>query len=111
MRNKFSLLGLLGLLGILGLDWFTGNTSLFGFFGFFGFFGLARVKPDELFHQNQQKSALYAFYIGMLSYGVFLVLAANLEFQSTLVYGFMITFALQIAVFVVTLFVNEKATK
>jgi hypothetical protein len=47
----------------------------------------------------------------MLSYGVFLVLAANLEFQSTLVYGFMITFALQIAVFVVTLFVNEKATK
>ena len=59
--NYLGMLSLLSLIAILG--WKTGNTGLYGFFGFAYYIRYFWIIPDELFQQNVQKSATFAFYV------------------------------------------------
>ena len=62
--NYLGMLSLLSLIAILG--WKTGNTGLYGFFGFAYYIRYFWIIPDELFQQNVQKSATFAFFAEMI---------------------------------------------
>lgn len=106
MKNKAWLLGFLGLLGILGFV--VDNPGFWGFFGFFAFFRYANVVADELFVANLEKAATNAFFTGLLVYGASVIWAAFSSFERAYAYGFPISFALQIVVFVISLTIYER---
>lgn len=67
MKTRMNYLGffsLLALISILGVT--TGNKGFFGFLGFLSYVRFFSVIPDELFRQNVQKAATYAFITEMI---------------------------------------------
>jgi hypothetical protein len=106
MRNKLSLLGFLGLLGLLGLV--THNPGFYGFCGFLGFFGFARMLPDEFFRVNADKAARNAFVSSVVIYPITLTWGVVTSSAMVLAVGFVISFAVQMLVFVLSFAAYER---
>ena len=100
-KSWLKYLWILGLLGLLGL--FTSNKGFYGFFGFFGFISLYTLRSDERLESNINKSARNAFLAGILIFILAMVVTAFTADISLFKYAFILSFALQIFVFIVSL--------
>lgn len=61
-KQRFNPLGLLSLLALIALlGRFTGEPGWYGFLGFAYYLRYFAVQPDELFRQNFQRAAAFAF--------------------------------------------------
>jgi hypothetical protein len=105
-KSWLKYLWLLGFLGILGF--FTSNKGFFGFFGFFGFLGLSLISSDERLEANINKAARNAFVSGIFVFIAAIIYSAFAADLSIFAYAFLINFALQIVVFVVSLRIYDR---
>lgn len=81
MKHRVNGLGFLSLLALIAiLGWYTENKGLYGFFGFVYYIRYFWVIPDELFRQNVQKAAVFAFMSEM-------ILLVPFMFVCTFLYG------------------------
>ena len=100
-KSWLKYLSLLGLLGFLGPA--TGNSGFYGFFGFFGFAALGGIPSDERLQANINKAARNAFVTGILVFVVTVIVSALMSDRSFYIPAFVVNFAIQIVVFVVSL--------
>ncbi|HOV69169.1 MAG TPA: DUF3796 domain-containing protein [Clostridia bacterium] len=105
MKNKLGYLSLLAILGILGF--LTDNKAYLAFFSFLYYIRYFFVIPDELFKTNVQKAATPAFFTGLASSAVTIVLRALSGNDALLAVGMGLGMALSIFVFTVILLVCE----
>jgi len=105
LKNKLGFLSLLAVLGILGF--ISDNRAYLGFWGFLYYVRYFFVIPDELFKTNVQKAATPAFFTGLASSAVTVVLKALLNDGALLAAGMGLGMALSIFVFTVILLVRE----
>lgn len=67
-KQRFNPLGLLSLLALIALlGRFTGEPGWYGFLGFAYYLRYFAVQPDELFRQNLQGAATFAFLAEMVA--------------------------------------------
>jgi len=105
LRNKLGYLSLLAVLGVLGF--LSDNKAYLGFLGFLYYIRYFFVIPDELFKANVQKAATPAFFTGLASSTVTIMLKALLNNDTLLAVGMGLGMALSIFVFTVILLVCE----
>jgi len=105
LKNKLGYLSLLAVLGILGI--FSDNKAYLGFWGFLYYIRYFFVIPDELFKANVQKAATPAFFTGLASSAVTIVLRALMNNDALLAVGMGLGMALSLFVFSVILIVCE----
>lgn len=104
--NYLGMLSLLSLIAILG--WKTGNTGLYGFFGFAYYIRYFWIIPDELFQQNVQKSATFAFFAEMIFLVPFMFICSTLyDISSSIPMAFGLSFAVAIFTFTIILMILE----
>jgi hypothetical protein len=96
-------LGFLGLIGIL-----TPNKGYLGFFGFFGFMGLASIPKDERLENNINKASRNAFLTAVVFFVLSIIYTAFTPDLSIFIYAFIVNFALQLIVFVISLRIYDR---
>lgn len=109
IKKKINYLGFLSLLSLIAvLGWKTGNTGLYGFLGFAYYLRYFFVIPDELFQQNVQKSATFAFLSEMIFLVPSMFVCSSLYHISDAVpMAFGLSFAVSILSFTCVLFSLE----
>ncbi|GEA13850.1 hypothetical protein E308F_00900 [Moorella sp. E308F] len=105
MKNKLGYLSLLAVLGTLGF--LTDNKAYLGFWGFLYYIRYFFVIPDELFKANVQKAATPAFFTGLASSAVTIMLRVLMNNDALPTLGMGLGMALSIFVFTVILMVCE----
>jgi fatty acid desaturase len=105
-RSWLKYLSLLGLLGFMGPA--TGNAGFYGFFGFFGLAALGGIPSDERLQANINKAARNAFITGILIFVVTVILSTLMFGPSFYIPAFVVNFAVQIVVFVLSLRIFDR---
>lgn len=101
MKNKLGYLSLLALLAALGF--LTDNKGYLAFLGFLYYIRYFFVIPDELFVANVHKAATPAFFTGLASSAITIILRELLHNDRILPVGTGLGMALSIFVFTVIL--------
>ena len=105
-KSWLKYLWFLGFLGLLGLV--TKNAGYYGFFGFFGFLGLSFIKNDERLEANINRAARNAFLTAIIVFIAVLIYSAFASDLSIFFTAFMVSFALQVIVFVVSFRIYDR---
>jgi len=105
-RSWLKYLAFLGMLGLLGI--FTTNKGYLGFFGFFGFFGLGSIPKDERLENNINKASRNAFLTAIVVFVLSILYSLFTPDLSLFIYAFIVNFALQLVVFVISLRIYDR---
>ncbi|WP_186580334.1 DUF3796 domain-containing protein [Aquibacillus kalidii] len=113
MKNKLAYLGFLGFIGFLGPFSFMGEDMSVAYFMFvfFFFFLYSKVEPDELFILNVQSAATKAFFLGFIFTTVVITFSFVIDNVSVLRLLFVITFAVSLLTFIISLELIERREK
>ena len=110
-RSWLKYLGFLGLLSLLGLV--TSNPGFLGFLVFFIFFIYRNSVNDERFEINVGKATRNSFIASMVVFALAVTYGAlvpNMR-ESTLAFAFVQSFALQVAVFTISIvYLDRRGT-
>ena len=105
MKNKLGYLSLLALLAALGF--LTDNKGYLAFLGFLYYIRYFFIIPDELFVANVQKAATPAFFTGIASSAITIILKALIHNDKILPFGMGLGMAMSIFVFTFILTARE----
>lgn len=102
-------IGFLGFLGFLG--YITGAKLLYSNFAFFSFFAWGSLTNDERLKINVNKGARNAFLGSMIVYMIIYPYALITKSIKLLALGFIVTFVVQILVFIISVVVIDSLRK
>ncbi len=108
-KRKINFLGFLSLLSLIAILGYTSeNKGLYGFLGFLSYLRYFKVVPDELFIQNVQRAATFAFMSELMTLlPILFLLNIFKDIQETFRISFGLSFAIAIITFSVAMVILE----